>query len=206
MNLNLTFTDLIKEYIIDKNLFFKRSKSKYSLDDILSVIEYVLVTGASWRSLKLPIFKNKFKWESYYYHFNRWSKLNVFKNVYLQLLNKYMKTNKSGKLKYLSIDSSFIKNQYANRKDVGFNGHCKKKRLSKLSLIVDSKGVPLSALIKAGNKSDQELLFSNLNDLFVEIKYTRNNNKHKRYQFVTLISRLRNLWFQVSRSVHFVHK
>jgi len=43
MNLNLTFTDLIKEYIIDKNLFFKRSKSKYSLDDILSVIEYVLV-------------------------------------------------------------------------------------------------------------------------------------------------------------------
>ena len=95
MNLNLSFTDLIKQYIIDNNLFFKRSKSKYNLDDILSVIEYVLITGASWRSLKLPIFKNKFKWESYYYHFNRWSKLNVFKNVYLQLLNKYIQTNKS---------------------------------------------------------------------------------------------------------------
>ena len=37
---------------------------------------------------------------------------------------KYFKINISGKLKYLSIDSSFIKNEYAS--NVGFNNQYKK--------------------------------------------------------------------------------
>ena len=119
------------------------------------------------------------KWQSIYHHFQKFSRANVFKNVYLKLLNRYFKINRSGKLKYLTVDTSFLKNHYAS--NVAFNGYCKKKRLSKLSLVVDSNGVPISALIAPGNFSDQKLLFRNWNNLFVEIKQTKRNNKHKRY-------------------------
>ena len=85
------------------------------------------------------------------------------------------------KLKYLSVDTSFIKNYYAS--NVAFNGYCKKKRLSKLSLIVDSNGIPLSALLVKGNKHDLKIMNVNLNNLFISIEpsLTQSNNKHKRY-------------------------
>jgi hypothetical protein len=39
-------------------------------------------------------------------------------NVYKNLINSYFKQNRSNKLKYLSIDSSFIFNAYAS--NVGY--------------------------------------------------------------------------------------
>lgn len=79
MKLNINFKDIIKEYIINNNLFNTTSKSIYTLNEILDVVEYILITGASWRSLNLSIFKNTIKWQSIYYHFNKWINLNIFK-------------------------------------------------------------------------------------------------------------------------------
>ncbi len=182
VKLNLYFKDHIKSHILKNNLFKYNHNSKYTIDQILDIIEYILITGASWRSLDLPIFNGiNIKWQSIYHHFIKFSKANVFKKVYLELLNKYFKKNKSGKLKYLSVDTSFIKNYYAS--NVAFNGYCKKKRLSKLSLIVDSNGIPLSALLVKGNKHDLKIMNVNLNNLFISIEpsLTQSNNKHKRY-------------------------
>ena len=182
MKLSISFKDHIKRYIIDNNLYSVNRNTKYSLDQILDVIEYILVTGSSWRSLNLSIFKNyNIKWQSIYHHFIKFSKANVFRKVYIELLDTYFKKNKFGKLKYLSIDTSFIKNHYAS--NVAFNGFCKKKRLSKLSLIVDSNGVPLSALLSEGNKHDLKLMETNMKTLFIPISLPKNNknNKHKRY-------------------------
>ena len=143
IQLDLSFKDHIQTYILDKRLFKPTVNTKYTLDQILDVIEYVLITGASWRSLNLSIFKpSKLKWQSIYYHFQKFSKANVFKKVYLQLLARYFKKNRSNKLKYLSVDTSFLKNH--NASNVAFNGYCRKKQLSKLSLIVDSNGVPIT--------------------------------------------------------------
>ena len=179
MKLNISFIEYIKEYIISNKLFIQNHKSKYTLDEILTVIEYILVTGSSWRSLNLGIFKQQYIWQSFYYHFYKFCKMNLFKNIYTDILKKYFKTNISGKLKYLSIDSSFIKNEYAS--NVDFNNQYKKKRLSKLSLIVDSKGVPISSILKAGNISDQSLFNSNFKDILIDITCNNKNNKHKRY-------------------------
>ena len=179
VQLNVSFKDHIRRFILNNDLFKPTTNTKYTLDQILDVIEYVLITGASWRSIDLPIFNNlNIRWQSIYYHFQKFSKANVFKKVYLQLLDSYFKQNRSGKLKYLSVDTSFLKNY--NASNVAFNGYCRKKRLSKLSLIVDSNGVPISALIAAGNHSDQKLFYNNWNDLYVEINGSK-NNKHKRY-------------------------
>ena len=48
-------------------------------------------------------------------------------------------------------------------------------------MIVDSNGVPISALIIAGNHNDQKLFFKNWENTFIEIRSTSSNNKHKRY-------------------------
>lgn len=142
----------------------------------------------------MPIFKdNCIKWQSFYYHFKKFSDNRVFENVYKSLLSKYFRTNISGKLKYLSIDSSFIKNEYAS--NVAFNGCYKKKRLSKLSLIVDSNGIPISVIMARGNYADQTLFYKNINNMFVEIKQLKNNNKHKRYFMADAaydVSKIRN--------------
>ena len=173
-------SDLVRDHILDRQLFKPSTNTKYSLDQILNVIEYILITGSSWRSLTLPVFDNAdIRWQSIYYHFQKFTKANVFKKVYLKLLDRYFTKNKSGKLKYLSIDTSFVKNYYAS--NVAFNGYCKKKRLSKLSLIVDANGVPISALLAKGNISDQKLFYSNVNDTLISIVSQCNNNKHKRY-------------------------
>jgi transposase len=180
VQLNVSFKDHIRRFILNNNLFKPTTNTKYTLDQILDVIEYVLITGASWRSIDLPIFNElNIRWQSIYYHFQKFSKANVFKKVYLQLLDVYFKQNRSGKLKYLSVDTSFVRNQCS--KHVAFNGYYKKKRLSKLSMIVDSNGVPISALITEGNHNDQKLFHRNWKNLFVEITSTNNNNKHKRY-------------------------
>ena len=179
VQLNVSFKEHIRKFILNNYLFKPTTNTKYTLDQILDVIEYVLITGASWRSIDLPIFNElNIRWQSIYYHFQKFSKANVFKKVYLQLIDAYFKRNRSGKLKYLSVDTSFLKNLDAS--NVAFNGYCRKKRLSKLSLIVDSNGVSISALIAAGNHSDQKLFYKNWNDLYVKIDGS-NNNKHKRY-------------------------
>ena len=178
VKLNIFFKDQIKSYIINNNLFKKGPNSKHSLDVILDVIYYILQTGNSWRTLNDPCFNNLYKWQTFYTHFNKFCKFDVFKNVYLDLLSLYFKSNKSEKLKYISIDSSIIKNEYASDCNFGYN---KKKRCSKLSIIVDSFGIPLSALLVKGSNSDQTILFDNFKDLFVNISYNSNNNKHKRY-------------------------
>ena len=109
----------------------------------------------------------------------------------------YFKRNCSNKLKYLSIDTCFLKNYHAS--NVAFNGYCRKKRLSKLSLIVDSNGVSITALIRPGNCSDQTLFYKNWNDLYVGINGT-NNNKHKRYLLADAIYDTAKIRRTISRS------
>lgn len=56
VQLNFSFKDYIRDYVIRNKLFKPTVNSKYTIDQILDVIEYVLITGSSWRSLNLPIF------------------------------------------------------------------------------------------------------------------------------------------------------
>ncbi len=112
--------------------------------------------------------------------------MNVFNIVYVTLLNCYMSKNKSLKLKYLSTDTMSIKNEYGTIKNCDF-GYIKKKRMFKLSLIVDSNGMPLSAVINKGSTSDQKLFIDNLDNMLTDITYNKPNNKSKRYMLADKI-------------------
>jgi transposase len=179
---DLTFKSCVKKYIIEHNLFdFKNSNIKYSLDTILNGIEGILKTGMSWRDYDLPIFdKIDIKWKSIYYHHQKFIKNNVYKNSYIELLKKYMEKRVFCKLKFISCDTSYIKNAYG--KQAKYNPHMGKKKTYKLSTMVDINGVLLSACVDSGNKSDQEYFYKNIQELLVDIKAPSNNNvKYKRY-------------------------
>ena len=138
----------------------------------MNIIEYLFKTRSFWRSLSYQFLKAIINSNLYIITLiRRWNKFNISCKIHKQILAKYFKNNVSGKLKYLSADLSFIKNEYALKSEVGFNNQYKKKRLSKLSLIVDSKGVPVSSILKAGNISGQSLFNSNYKDILINITY-----------------------------------
>src|SRR3989344_4213972 len=64
--------------------------SKYSIDNILNDILYVLKTGITWRDLKSIV-----NWQSVYFHFKRFVTNNIFKKLYIELRNTYFAKNKN---------------------------------------------------------------------------------------------------------------
>ena len=184
--------DSIKSYIIEKNIYKTGPNTKYSLDLLLDVIIYVMETGISWRSLNSPIHGGRFRWQSFYGFYHKLCTMNVFEIVYMTFLNCYMSKNKSLKLKYLSTDTMNIKNEYGSNAKCNF-GYTGKKRMFKLSLIVDSNGIPLSTIIDKGSVSDQCLLMANLNNMHIDITYNKPNNKSKRYMLADSIYDTNNI-------------
>src|SRR3989344_1184043 len=71
---NICFKDYLKLIIINDKHIGKYyvnlyPNSKYSIDDILDDILYVLKTGIAWRDLKSIV-----NWQSVYFHFKRYFK------------------------------------------------------------------------------------------------------------------------------------
>lgn len=155
------FCDYLKTIILDNpniGKFYskKHPNSKYSLDNILNDILYVLKTGISWRDLKSSI-----KWNTVYFHFKRFSKFNIFKHIFLKFRNIYFSNNNTN---IQLIDSTFVMNKYG-KTDVARNIWFKNKKCNKVSLLTDSKGVPLSVLVKSGNIHDIHFVEQHINDV-----------------------------------------
>ena len=93
IKLNVSFSEILKKIILSdskmKYLYTNKfPHSKYSLDNILKEILYVLKTGLSWREIRSPI-----KWETIYWHFNRLSSRGIFKKLFLHLRKGYVKNH-----------------------------------------------------------------------------------------------------------------
>jgi len=94
------------------------------------------------------------------------SRKGIFENVYEKLYQQYIRNKRFTKLKYQSIDSSFIMNKNGKQR-LGRNKFFKNKNCYKLSFIVDTYGFPLSIHINSGNINDSKLGLINLNRLFL---------------------------------------
>jgi len=163
IELNISFLEILKEIILNdsKIKYFytnKFSHSKYSLDDILKEILYILKTGLCWRDIRSTI-----KWETLYWHFNRLSSNGIFKKLFLCLRKGYVKNHP---IDIQLIDSTFIMNKYG-KNHIARNKFFKSKNCNKVSFITDVNGIPLSVLIKNGNVHDLTFVDDHVNDLFV---------------------------------------
>lgn len=103
--INLSFKKYLKAIILSNKqikrfYLLKYSHSKYSIDDIIDGILFVLKTGISWRDSRSSV-----DWHSLYFHFTRFVKYNIFKKTFLRLRLLFASKNSTG---IQIIDSTFI--------------------------------------------------------------------------------------------------
>lgn len=126
-------------------------KSKYSNEYFLDLILLVLTDLQNWSSLQFICTNSKYK-----YHIIKnktiqdkhclWSKLNIYEEVYFNIMNKY---NFQNNVDTLFIDTSDIYNKNGVE-CIGFGGQNKKKKKSLLSAICDkNKNVYACILVES---------------------------------------------------------
>ena len=140
------------------------TNSKYSVDEIIRTIIYVLKTGISFRNIV-----SKIKWRTVYFHFNRFIKANIFERLFKRIRKKYTKNKK---LKIIMIDSSFIANKYGINK-IKRNKYYSNKNGNKVSIITDKYGLPLSVLINKGTIHDISFVKKHIKDLHIKSSYNK---------------------------------
>lgn len=180
MKININLEDLLTKYIYSKfpNKYnFTYHTQKYKLNDIVKDTLYMLKTGLSYRDIRSNV-----NYKSLHKHILFFRKHNIFQKFYVYLLKRYFNNNKTGKLKYQLVDTSYIYNMYGVGK-IGRNKFYKGKRGYKLSFITDMTGIPISVLIKSGEVADSKLIQNHMNNMLVIAntnKY-KNNNRFKQY-------------------------
>lgn len=165
MNFNI-HNELKKIILANKNLKNTYAKnhtnSKYSLDLIIQEIMYVLKSGVSWRLLRSTI-----NYKTLHWHFRRFVKYNIFQKLFNKIKNKYIR-------KYiiqeaiLYIDSTTVYNKYGINK-LGRNKFYKNKKTTKISLMTDKEGFPLSIFFMKGNYHDNKTFSLHIKDATILI-------------------------------------
>lgn len=127
-------------------------KTKVPLWRIVKAIIYRLKTGCQWRELPMKQFNGRITitWQTVYYHFNKWSKMGIWKLAW----NKLLSSNKSTlDLSSMELDGSHTPTKRGGQA-VGYQGRKKTKTTNALFL-TDKNGLPIvmSEPI-AGNHND----------------------------------------------------
>ena len=156
-----------------KSFNYSHNQQIYKLRDYLTEILYVLKTGIAWRDIKSNI-----NWNSIYKVFIKLNNHNIFKTSYTDLLNRYIKKGSNKKLKFVSTDTTFIPNK-KGKDCMGYNKFYNRKNGTKISIIVDSKGIPLNIKCCGGNVHDCTILSKQLKTWKI-VNYDHVTN-HKRY-------------------------
>lgn len=151
-----------------KSFNFSNVHQKYSLNEYLIDIFYVLKTGIVWRDLR-----SKINWNSVYSVYNKLNKHKIFEIAYTVLLNKYIKKGTNGKLKIVMTDTTFIPNKKGHDV-IGYNKYYNRKNGTKLSLITDLNGSVISVKHFKGNKYDSVILQDHIRSKFLIENNQRN--------------------------------
>lgn len=160
MNINLAIE--IKKIVMNtkslKDTFSKKHpNTKYSLDLIIKELLYFLKSGVSWRYLRSQI-----NYKTLHMYYLKFVKHNVFLKLFNKIrniyINKYIINDAS-----LLIDSTIVYNKYGINK-IGRNKFYKNKNATKISLMTDSNGFPLSILFLKGNYHDNSVFDKHVRD------------------------------------------
>ena len=117
-------------------------------EKVLDEILYILWTGAPWRSLNA---KGASHFQTVHGHFMAWARKGVFKRAYAIALR--LMRRKGRRNQYYCIDTTFIKSIYG-QDCVGRNPTDRGRNATKLSAMVDSRGLPVSLAFFPANVHD----------------------------------------------------
>jgi transposase len=123
-------------------------KRKASLAYLLDRILYICRTGCQWINLPVETVSPK----TVFRHFTVWSRACIFEGAFYDEVR--IKTVRS---KILVADTSFVKNVYG-RDVLGKNPTDRGRRATKISLLTDGLGMPVTAVFHQANRSDCKTL------------------------------------------------
>ena len=148
--------------------FGKISKNTKVKDyQVVTAILYRLKTGCQWRQLPMKqFFRGKYRWQSVYYHFQKWSKNGSWEKVW----NSILKNHKD----LLDLSSIQLDGTHTPAKrggaSVAYQGRKKSKTTNTL-IITDSQGIPLACSDPiAGNHNDAYQLENNFSKMLHSIQ------------------------------------
>ena len=160
----------IKKTILNTNKLKDRytkiyPNTKYLLDEIIKELVYVLKSGISWNLLR-----SKINLKTLYWHYTEFIKYSVFDRTLNKMKNMYIKdiVGINNKIDVL-IDATTIENKYGINK-IGRNKFYRNKKITKVSLMTDSNGFPLSILFMKGNKHDNNTFNNHIEDALIILK------------------------------------
>ncbi len=148
--------------------FGKISKNTKVKDyQVVAAILYRLKTGCQWRQLPMKqFFITKYKWQSVYYHFQKWSKNGSWDKVWQNVLSNHKELLD---LSSIQLDGTHTPAKRGGE-SVGYQGRKKSKTTNTL-LITDSQGIPLACTYPiAGNHNDAYELENNFDKMLKYIQ------------------------------------
>ncbi len=162
--MNLDIKQEIKNIVLKtNNLKFTFNKihpnTKYSLDEIIEELLYFLKSGTSYR-----MFRSKISYKTINYYYSKFVKYNIFFKLYKKIRSLYLNKCSSNKINSILIDSTIINNKFGINK-TGRNKFYKNKRSTKISLMTDINGFPLSILFMKGNYHDNSVFEKHIKDV-----------------------------------------
>ena len=128
---------------------------KFSFSFILDRIFHLLSSGCQWSNLEVP----GGSYKTIYHYFALWSKNHLFQHAYDDLLRVYMKIRPRSSVRV--VDTSFVKNVFGSQ-CVGPFPFDRGRNATKVSAVVDHKGIPLVFTFHKGNRNDSRTLFHSL--------------------------------------------
>lgn len=136
--------------IISKFLDTKRNR-KYSLQEIVNGILYLVKTGCQWRMLPAD-FPH---WKLVYYYFSTWKKAGLIEHIHETLVERTRKLHgKNEEPSVGIIDAQSVKNSLVSSEDKGFDAGKKIKGI-KRHIIVDTLGLILAVAIQSASVQDR---------------------------------------------------
>jgi len=129
-------------------------------------ILYRLKTGCQWRELPMKqFFRKSYRWQSVYYHFQKWSKNGSWKEVWRKLLSKYKHLLD---MSSIQLDGTHTPTKRGGEK-VAYQGR-KKSKTSNMLILTDNRGTPLACSDPIpGNHNDTYKLVKNVDDMLNNI-------------------------------------
>lgn len=133
---------------------------------VVEAILYRLKTGCQWRYLPMKqFFRKKYRWQSVYFHFQKWSKDGSWERVWRSVLEKHRHLLD---LSSIQLDGTQTPSKRGGEA-TGYQGrrHC---ITSNLLLIVDNQGTPLTCSEPVGgNHNDAYNLVTTVDKMFNDI-------------------------------------
>ena len=143
------------------------NNTKVQKYQVVEAILYRLKTGCQWRQLPMKqFFRVRYKWESVYYHFQKWCKDGSWQKIWQILLNKYKHLLD---MSSIQLDGTHTPTKRGGEA-VAYQGR-KKSKTSNLLILTDNQGTPLSCSEPiSGNHNDAFDLLPSFKSMLEEIR------------------------------------